>query len=151
MKELRWIDLIIKRCNNQILAKPTIAIETNTKTLCPKSSRFLLVKMMDRGWDIYLTMTHKWSKHEYLGPIRLESTSIRHIRLKYRYSTRPWVEYGPTIRPTIRPQNIGRIPVLFGIAKRGWVICQSLVRMRFWSLEVMFINIVLVITLTLII
>ena len=42
-------------------------------------------------------------KHEYLGSIQLvfNSTSIRHISLKYRYSTRGRVEYWATIRPRI--------------------------------------------------
>ena len=41
------------RAGNQIVAKrgpdSKFAVEANTKTLCPNSSRFRLVKMIDRG------------------------------------------------------------------------------------------------------
>ena len=33
--------------------------------------------------------------------VRFDSTTIRHIRLKYRYLTQPLVEYWATIRPQI--------------------------------------------------
>ena len=54
---------------------------------------FLSIKvefLLDSGnKSFYLTMTHKWSKTRIP---RFDSTSIRHIRLKYRYSTRTRVE-----------------------------------------------------------
>ena len=52
---------------------------------------------------IWLWPINCW-KHEYLGLIWLDSTTICHIRLTYRCSTQPRVDYRPTIQPTIPPQ-----------------------------------------------
>ena len=51
--------------------------------------------------------------------VRFDSTTIRHIRLKYRYSTRPRVEYWATIQPTIRPRIMAKFQIFFEL--RGGV------------------------------
>ena len=65
--------------------------------------------------------------------VRLELTSIRHIRLKYRYSTRGQIlVHYSTYYSTL---NNGRILNIFQIAKRGWVIRRSLIFAQFLESE----------------
>ena len=55
--------------------------EANIEFLLESDNKYLYIWVSNN----YLTMTHKWSKTRIVW---LDSTSIRHIRLKYRYLTR---------------------------------------------------------------
>ena len=58
--------------------------------------------------------------------VRFDSTTICHIRPKYRYLSRPRGKYQPPIGRDIRPQIVGQILGLSRIAKQGPIICRSL-------------------------
>ena len=115
----------------------TFAVEANTKTLCPKSSLFWLVKMMDRGWVIR-PLVEYWVEYRILG----ENTNTS-VGLDYSSRYLSKIQVFDSIPSQISAHhsayyltlNIGQIPVLFWIAKWGRVICQSLICTYFSSVQ----------------
>ena len=67
-----------------------------------KKSKNPLLSLTHYSDAIWLT-DHQLFKFLLESVAQLDSTSNRHNHPKYRYSTRPRVEYRTTIRPTIGP------------------------------------------------